>query len=87
MKHILGGQGRTDRGFNLVEFQDDNAESCTLQASSAIDFEWKHGLKRPGTSKIWLGREGVRMHLNRKQVQALRAHLGAWLRTGSFEIK
>jgi hypothetical protein len=78
----LGEIGKTDRGFELIEFVDlSNHKPCTLQQSSvAIDDG------PPGSSAIWLGVGDVRMHLNHEKVTALVAHLTAWVETGSFVV-
>lgn len=85
----LGKLEHTARGFELIEFQDHNGEPCSLQASSLAEYE------KPGTSAVWLGCELVkvhlgetlkpRMHLDRKQVKALIAHLSAWLKNDTFD--
>lgn len=76
----LGRVKRTARGFELIEFEDCYGKKCDLQASSLAAYV------TPGTSAVWLGPESDRMHLNRKQVAALIAHLSAWLETGSFRV-
>lgn len=81
----LGKLLQTSRGFDLIEFTDMYGESCSLQASS---------LARPA---VWLGCNNnakphhvtgdamsPRMHLDRKQVQALVVHLQTWLTNESF---
>lgn len=50
----LGKVGRTNRGFELVEFEDRYQIPCSLQASSLADYE------RPGTSAVWLGPNDAR---------------------------
>ena len=40
----------TNRGFELIEFEDSNGKACSLQQSSATDFE-----RGPGGDYIWLG--------------------------------
>lgn len=70
----------TNRGFELIEFVDDNGEACQLQQSSAMGVG-----ESPGTSNIWLGQaNGLRMHLDQDQVRDLVAHLKRWIDTGSF---
>lgn len=75
----LGEIGHTDRGFERIEFYDRNDQLCSLQQSSAAIEDGP-----PGSSALWLGIDGERMHLDREQVAALVAHLSAWLQTGSF---
>lgn len=45
----LGHVTRTNRGFEIIEFQDHYHVPCSLQASSLALFE------APGTSAIWMG--------------------------------
>lgn len=73
MTKPLGDAKRTGRGFQYVEFKDHYGESCVLQQSSLAIFV------QPGTSAVWLGIEGSRMHLTLEQVESLVAHLQAWI--------
>ena len=74
----------TDRGFQMVEFIERNGEPCSLQQSSAID-DVKGALDKPGSSFVWLGCNGRRMHLSREMVRELVEHLNQWLSTGEFQ--
>lgn len=49
----LGPQTTTERGFPLVQFEDEYGKPCQLQASSLALYE------EPGTSAVWLGLEGA----------------------------
>ena len=71
----------TERGFEIINFEDINKEKCSLQQSSVAFYT------QPGTSAVWLGINGVgnRMHLNKKQVGDLVEHLTNWLKHGTFE--
>lgn len=51
----LGTESVDYRGFGKVEFKDRYDLDCSIQCSSAIDFNTKDGLYRPGTSFLWLG--------------------------------
>ena len=79
----LGKVTRTERGFELIEFEDRYQIPCSLQASSLDDYP------KPGTSAVWLGvddgHRGFRMHLDRERVRQLIWHLQQWLHHGSFE--
>lgn len=87
----LGPVERTERGFQIINFKDAYDEPCSLQMSSAAIYE------KPGTSFVWLGCDsetvhektgqkcGARMHLDRKQVEALIVHLSAWLTRDTFK--
>ena len=69
----------TERGFQIINFQDYYSKKCSLQQNSLALY------KKPGTSAIWLGTtKSDRMHLNRKQVKELIKHLNKWLETGEF---
>lgn len=81
----------TGRGFELIEFADRYGEPCSLQQSSLAEYV------KPGTSAVWLGCERARctpqgeplsprMHLDRKQVAALIAHLQRWLDADTFRM-
>ena len=76
---------KTDRGFERIEFNDHNGENCSLQQSSAIG-DAPDAIDSPGTSLVWLGRDGERMHLDRKQVYELVRALTDWLDFGSFAV-
>jgi hypothetical protein len=45
----------TNRGFEILNFRDHNGIKCSLQQSSAIDFQSGGSLDHPGSSLIWLG--------------------------------
>lgn len=45
----LGKVGRTDRGFELIVFEDMYGVPCSLQMSSLANFP------QPGISAVWLG--------------------------------
>jgi len=81
----LGKVTTTDRGFQVIEFQDHNEMKCSLQQSSLALYD------QPGVSAVWLGCSDdpsprlSRMHLTDKQVKALVRVLRKWLRTGKFE--
>jgi hypothetical protein len=49
---------KTEHGFELVEFKDRNGQECSLQQSSAADYQ------QPGSSAVWLGVGEHRMHLS-----------------------
>jgi hypothetical protein len=68
----------TNRGFEVIIFQDKYGESCSLQQSSLAEYE------PPGSSAIWFGIEGTRMHLDLKLVKELLPYLQAWVENGSF---
>jgi hypothetical protein len=71
---------RTQRGFELIEFLDRNSQPCSLQQSSAADYE------TPGSSAVWLGLGDHRMHLSLDHVSELVIYLQRWLDDGSFQI-
>ena len=79
----LGPITRTPRGFELIEFEDCNGVSCSLQQSSLAEFT------PPGSSAVWLGINseavGSRMHLNLEQVRSLIKILKRWEASGSFQ--
>ncbi|MFO1461288.1 MAG: hypothetical protein U1G08_18030 [Verrucomicrobiota bacterium] len=76
----LGVVTRTARGLEIMEFEDLYGEPCQLQTSSLAILE------TPGTSAVWLGTVGERMHLNRDRVTSLIGHLQHWLDKGTFEF-
>jgi hypothetical protein len=93
----LGKVGKTERGFEIVEFKDLYGAECSLQMSSLAD-----------KSAVWLGCDdadpkvmvpgsgwkpvempngyiaNTRMHLDTKMVQAIIKHLQSWLETETF---
>lgn len=95
MNTPLGKVTETTRHFEVILFKDRYESPCSLQQSSIFDDEHAN---HPGATAIWLGidrqdttHDGMfdaanqtRMHLDRKQVQALIAVLETWLKVGSF---
>lgn len=73
---------KTPRGFELIQFADSNGDACSLQQSSATDFE-----RGPGQDYLWLGRDSARMHLDRDAVKELLPHLKRWANTGSLRTR
>lgn len=71
----------TQRGFQLIEFEDHNGQHCTLQQSSVALFQ------QPGTSAIWFGTGDNRMHITFEQFKELMPHLEAWQENGDFTLK
>lgn len=61
---------KTDRGFELVEFDDANGEQCTLQQSSAT----MGG--RAGTDFIWLGIHEPRIQIMKSTAVELGIDVG-----------
>ena len=74
----LGEVRRTARGFQYIEWQDRDGQACELQQSSLADHE------PPGTSAVWLGLRGERMHIDLEQAKALVMHLQKWIEDGVF---
>lgn len=73
---------KTERGFQVIDFDDRYGTHCSLQQSSLAEYE------PPGTSAIWLGvdhKDISRMHLDLEQVQWLIGHLQNWVETGEFK--
>ena len=71
---------KTQRGFEVVEFDDERGEACSLQQSSA----WLNDDDIPGASAVWLGKKDSRMHLSKRQVGGLIRHLINWLVNDTF---
>lgn len=69
---------KTERGFELIEFNDRYGRGCSLQQSSLADAE------PPGSSAVWFGTDESRMHLHYDLVEELIPHLQSWLQTHSF---
>lgn len=46
---------KTGRGFEIIEFLDDNGVDCSMQQSSAIRCLPSGEIPEPGTSLLWLG--------------------------------
>lgn len=88
----LGPVEVTERGFEVIYFQDFYGEPCRLQMSSLA------GYTQPGITAVWLGPtkrtaddadnavQQHEMHLHRTQAKALIAHLQNWLERGTFKI-
>lgn len=76
----------TDRGFQIVKFNDRNGLACSLQQSSIIG-PYEDADDRPGSSAVWFGcYESNRAHLSREQVAELVPLLQHWLATGHFKM-
>lgn len=74
----------TERGFEIVEFEDSNGHVGSLQQSSAID-DTERGMQNPGSSFLWIGHPGSRLHLSRELVKELAEMMLRWAETGSME--
>lgn len=72
----------TGRGFQFAEFEDYNRQLCSIQQSSAIDQTKEGDFEHPGSSLLWLGVLGARMHLNTNQVKDLIEQMTFWLENG-----
>lgn len=44
----------TQRGFEVIHFDDSNCNKCSIQQSSAMD-DTERGLNQPGSSFLWIG--------------------------------
>lgn len=44
----------TDRGFEIIRFEDRSGHPCSLQQCSSIG-DYDDAFERPGTSAIWIG--------------------------------
>lgn len=64
---------RTARGFEILEFIDDNGQVSSLQKSSAATDDL-----------IWLGRTEARMHLTKAQVKRILPYLQQFVETGEL---
>lgn len=64
----------TPRGFSIKSFKDTYGKPCSLQKSSSA-YE----------PRIWLGIDGVRMHLNQEQVEMLLPYLQNFVKTGELK--
>ena len=76
--HPTGPIEETARHFEVINFTDRYDNSCSLQQSSLAEYA------QPGSSAVWLGVGGSRMHLDIKQVKALIAVLEFWTEHGKF---
>ena len=74
----LGPVLRTGRGFQYIEFQDRNGNTCDIQQSSVADYE------PPGSSALWLGIGENRMHISLDQMRLLIPVLQRWVDTGKL---
>jgi hypothetical protein len=72
---------KTERGFEIIHFEDYNGTECSLLQSSLAHYE------PPGASAIWLGANSERMHLTLDQVKELVILLQNWLNHGTFARK
>jgi hypothetical protein len=66
-------------GFPGIEFRDGYKKLCSVEMSSLASNP------EPGTTALWLGVNGHRMHLMREQVEALQWVLETWLCEGGFK--
>lgn len=53
---MIGTEEATNRGFQLVRFEDTHGNECTIQQSSGIDGTGR-GVEHPGSSYLWIGVE------------------------------
>lgn len=50
---------KTSRGFSILNFEDSYGLPCSVQCSSAVDFDYENGLNNPGSSYLWIGIDDV----------------------------
>lgn len=62
----------SDRGFNILAFNDAYGEECSLQESSSVE------------PSIWLGIDKNRMHLRQHQVKELLPYLQYFVEHGEL---
>ena len=67
---ILGENSQTERGFEIVEFDDRYGTACSLQQSSMIG-NYEDSLDRPGSSCVWLGVHRVEASILKADAEAL----------------
>lgn len=77
----LGVDGKTNRGFSVVMFQDASGLECSLQQSSAIE-DNDAALDNPGSSLIWLGVDDCKPQIMKSQAKALGVELPSGDLTG-----
>lgn len=65
---------KTERGFTIIEFDDDYGEPCSIQESSLM-----------GEPCLWLGSNVDRMHLNQELVEKLISILEGFMETGRLD--
>lgn len=73
----------TERGFGIIRFIDANGQNCSIQQSSAIG-DIPDALSNPGSSFLWIGVDGARIHASKDQVREIVACLQSWIETGSL---
>lgn len=71
-------QDVTDRGFQMVAFNDIYGFDCSIQQSSLATNEV------PETGALWIGRRSERMHLDATGVKAMVEYLQVWLDHGKL---
>jgi hypothetical protein len=62
---------KTNRGFELVKFQDKNGNECSLQISSALAFENEDGSCDDPLGWIWLGVDDAKPEILRSKAREL----------------
>ncbi len=72
----LGELKKLASGVELIDFEDQYGEPCSLQQTDVQEAD------APAT--LWLGVDGDRMCLDFEQVKALSSTLNRWAESGSF---
>ncbi len=62
----------TPRGFRIAEFKDANGNACSIQESSCV------------LPRLWIGIQENRMHLDRRQAEALIPFLSYFVNHGTL---
>lgn len=100
-KNIKAKHIKTDRGYDLINFEDAYGSKCSLQQSSIVG-DCVGSIDCPGSSALWLGVDnirkpscsdkfdsgnprGTRMHLSKEQVAWLIGKLSHWLANGNLD--
>ena len=85
IKERTGSDRPLGAGFPRIEFQDFYDHHCAIdQSTICLLRQYPDAIDHPGSSALWLGRDGVCMHLDRDGVRALATVLNRWLETGEI---
>lgn len=67
---MLGEPKKTNRGFDLIKFEDAYGNECSLQQSSAVG-DSDDAIDNPGSSFIWLGIDDSKPSVMKSQARAM----------------
>ncbi len=75
---MLGEVVKTNRGFEMVEFEDTHGRKCSVQQSSAIG-DYDNSFDKPGSSFLWIGLAEAKPVIMKRDVKNAAGDAVGWI--------